>query len=307
MAMAEGPPGDNLHVENLPPDVNDDVITSIFAAVGYTVKQSRILPNTTPGAGTCTAMVRFNSVEEAKLVRENLDGTELPGFDKPLQIRYAGSPRPSDGQGKGGYGKFSAQKWRCPHCGFNNSVANEVCGGSGNLGCKMPRPQSDEFETATGIEKGKGKSKGKTKGGGKSYSMQDIVDGFVSSGGVPGTGLDRQDDHCLYISGLPPDCDDFMLYRLFSPFGAIAPKGVKAMKHPDGTCKGFGFVNYVHTDSVHVASLTLHDTPKSNGQTLKIQPKGQKPGAHSGMQSQGNDGFADVLATAANLMSNGLK
>eukprot|EP00930_Biecheleria_cincta_P025550 TRINITY_DN1817_c0_g1_i1.p1 TRINITY_DN1817_c0_g1~~TRINITY_DN1817_c0_g1_i1.p1 ORF type:complete len:638 (+),score=76.53 TRINITY_DN1817_c0_g1_i1:270-1916(+) len=41
------------------------------------------------------------------------------------------------------------EMWQCAGCGFTNVQANDVCGGGGRLGCKMPRPQrSFEQQTA---------------------------------------------------------------------------------------------------------------------------------------------------------------
>jgi len=35
------------------------------------------------------------------------------------------------------------QEWRCTSCGFKNKGANRVCGGTGSLGCKGPKTQSN--------------------------------------------------------------------------------------------------------------------------------------------------------------------
>ena len=84
---------------------------------------------------------------------------------------------------------------------------------------------------------------------------------------------------------VPFHCQDVDLYKIFAPFGAIAPKGVKAMQYPDGTCQGWGhgpqrlfllaesrelhgfkmifdarFVNYVDPMSVKAASDLLNGT-----------------------------------------------
>lgn len=89
MAAVDGPASDKLCIQNLPPDITEETISQIFAAVGYTVAESQILRGT--GQSTCEAMVRFASLAMAQLVRTNFDGTLLPGFEKPLQIRYASS------------------------------------------------------------------------------------------------------------------------------------------------------------------------------------------------------------------------
>merc|ERR1712187_63602 len=56
------------------------------------------------------------------------------------------------GCGKGAVGGNNTS-WTCDSCGFLNKPANEVCGGSGHLGCKAPRPPPAVVE-------GKGKGKG---------------------------------------------------------------------------------------------------------------------------------------------------
>ncbi|EFA77985.1 RNA-binding region RNP-1 domain-containing protein [Heterostelium album PN500] len=59
---------------------------------------------------------------------------------------------------------------------------------------------------------------------------------------IGGLGMDPTN---LYIYNLPADADDALLYRLFSPSGAIA--SVKVVKDPiTQACKGFGFVRMVN-------------------------------------------------------------
>merc|ERR1719461_720732 len=65
----------------------------------------------------------------------------------------------------------------------------------------------------------------------------------VKSGVLPGSGK-RPDEQCVYVKNLPPDTTDQCLYELFCPFGAIAPRGVKAMLKEDGTCNSVGFVDF---------------------------------------------------------------
>merc|ERR1712014_196364 len=42
------------------------------------------------------------------------------------------------GKGKG-KSKGKEPEWACGQCGFKNHAKNQVCGGSGNMGCKTPR------------------------------------------------------------------------------------------------------------------------------------------------------------------------
>ena len=58
----------------------------------------------------------------------------------------------------------------------------------------------------------------------------------------------------LFIYHLPPNATDTLLYKLFSPFGAI--ESTKAVKDSGGQCKGFGFVKMVHhTDAVRAIQI----------------------------------------------------
>merc|ERR1712110_1055780 len=82
---------------------------------------------------------------------------------------------------------------------------------------------------------------------------------FEASGALPGgTGFNNNEQIALYINGLPGTCTDLHLYRLFAPFGPIAPKGVRAVTGPDGSCKGFGFVNYLDINAAQNAIMIMN-------------------------------------------------
>lgn len=81
------------------------------------------------------------------------------------------------GYGKSAFGGGGAGgPWMCGACGFKNSPNNQVCGGSGPMGCKAPAPHGGMPMYAEPMMcfKGKGKmdfgamkGNGKGKGGGK--------------------------------------------------------------------------------------------------------------------------------------------
>ena len=55
----------------------------------------------------------------------------------------------------------------------------------------------------------------------------------------------QQQERNLYIYHLPANADDSLLYRIFSPYGAI--ESVKVIADPQtGLCKGYGFVKMVN-------------------------------------------------------------
>jgi len=122
---------------------------------------------------------------------------------------------------------------------------------------------------------GKGGGGGITPGGkGGGVGIKVLVDGLLSSGAMPGGAKYQNDDNALYVGGLPYDTTDADLYLIFSPFGAIAPRGVRAMKGDDTPCKGFGFVNFLDTEGAQAAVQTLNGTQMPDGKVLKVSIKG---------------------------------
>lgn len=118
-------------------------------------------------------------------------------------------------------------------------------------------------------------------GDGTPFGIDTIVKGFQMSGLMPGgTGYTSNNDNALYIAGLPPDTTDYYLYRLFSPLGAIAPKGVRTLTNEDGTCKGIAFVNYLEHHSAQMAISIYNGTIMPDGSRLKVAIKAPK--VHTG-------------------------
>merc|ERR1712050_336811 len=101
-------------------------------------------------------------------------------------------------------------------------------------------------------------------------SIFDIVKGLCMAKALPGSDGYSNDDMALYIEGLPADTDNESLQQIFGTFGAIPPKGVQAMLHPDGTCKGIGFVNYLDAAPMDAAVMTLNGTTLPSGRTLIV-------------------------------------
>mmetsp|Transcript_52401 Transcript_52401/g.135225 ORF Transcript_52401/g.135225 Transcript_52401/m.135225 type:complete len:254 (+) Transcript_52401:92-853(+) len=241
-------PSDNLYVADLPADLNDDLVKQIFGAYGQ-VQSCRVLPPKAPGQMTA-ALIRFASTAEATWIVDNLNGNIPEGMTTPVVVRYANNPQ---GQGGGGYGK---------------------AGGKG-----------DDWGGKGGDSWGKGKRSepyggGKGKGGwgkGAGCDIKTLKKGVKGAGVLPGTG-GSPSECCLYIKNLPTDTADVDIYELFSPFGAIAPKGVKAMTGQDGACTGIGFVDYVDPECAAAAVMTLNGTMMPDGTVLTVQVKAPKKG-----------------------------
>jgi len=96
---AEVPPSDNLYVMGLPTGMANETLKQLFAAHGR-VSQCRVLTNPS-GEGKCAALVRFESLDEAKLVKEKLNGSVLDGLTEPVSVRFADPPETKTARASG--------------------------------------------------------------------------------------------------------------------------------------------------------------------------------------------------------------
>merc|ERR1719356_1879020 len=105
--------------------------------------------------------------------------------------------------------------------------------------------------------------------------MTEVLKAIEQSGALPGgDGKDKSVIVEIYVHGLPPTCEDIHLYKLFCPFGQIPANGITAMQGENkggGTCKGFGFVNFLAQESADLAIATLNGCQLPGGQVLRVE------------------------------------
>jgi len=77
----------------------------------------------------------------------------------------------------------------------------------------------------------------------------------------------------LFVGSLPPDMTDQDMYEIFSTFGAIPVRGVKAMKLKDGVGTGVGYVNFVNPAHAQLAISYLNGHMMPNGKMLQVRLK----------------------------------
>eukprot|EP00419_Tripos_fusus_P044857 CAMPEP_0172815396 /NCGR_PEP_ID=MMETSP1075-20121228/11735_1 /TAXON_ID=2916 /ORGANISM="Ceratium fusus, Strain PA161109" /LENGTH=281 /DNA_ID=CAMNT_0013655233 /DNA_START=64 /DNA_END=908 /DNA_ORIENTATION=- len=239
-------PCERVYVTSLPGDTNEERLKEIFGAYG-TLKGCKHIPS----AKSC--LLTFASLEEAKWVVENLDGNMPEGITEPIKAQYAAAPASS------AYGKAP--------------VAPVSFGGGWNTGRDRVSPYADRQASATAImNQLVAAAKGGGRGGGGSIQM--LKAGMLPTlpGGISGRGS-RPNDCQLLVKGLPPDTTDADLLEIFSPFGAIPPKGVKAMLTHDGMCTGVGWVDFNDAATAQTAINTLHGTQLVDGSLLRINVK----------------------------------
>eukprot|EP00443_Scrippsiella_acuminata_P132435 CAMPEP_0115726808 /NCGR_PEP_ID=MMETSP0272-20121206/82086_1 /TAXON_ID=71861 /ORGANISM="Scrippsiella trochoidea, Strain CCMP3099" /LENGTH=330 /DNA_ID=CAMNT_0003170277 /DNA_START=87 /DNA_END=1076 /DNA_ORIENTATION=- len=127
------------------------------------------------------------------------------------------------------------------------------------------------------------KNGGKGGGEGTFYALY----GQVKKSGLLG-GSHVPNECQLYVRNLPKDTTDLDLYRLFAPFGAIAPTGAKAMSNPDGSCKGIGFVDFVNPTCCQAAITALNNFTTTDGNVLMMTTKSGN-GKKGGGKGYGGD------------------
>mmetsp|Transcript_33958 Transcript_33958/g.54064 ORF Transcript_33958/g.54064 Transcript_33958/m.54064 type:complete len:476 (-) Transcript_33958:71-1498(-) len=89
------PPSDNVWIGSLPAELDQNTLHNIFQGYGQIV-ESRLMPPKEDGAHAC-AMIRFQSVEAATWVVENLNSNIPEGLSTPVIVRFANAPAGKDG------------------------------------------------------------------------------------------------------------------------------------------------------------------------------------------------------------------
>lgn len=252
--QASGQESDNLFVTDMPPGLTEEEMTEILGQYGTILSLKKVSKD---GNARSAALVRYASEEEAGYVQSALDGNIPQGLETPITVRYAQ---------QGNNGKPAAT---APDTTTTASYGKMGGGGGGKWGgekqqSSIPYPMKPGWSRA---------------GKGGSVGMDDIVAALEATGQLPGGATFVNDEGCLFIAGLPKDCNDLHLYRIFAPFGPIYPQGVRACntgKGGGGVCRGYGFVNYMAPESAQAAILTLNGAILPDGTVLKVQIKSDK-------------------------------
>jgi len=233
-AMVE--PSDHVIIGDLPADLDEQGLKSNFEAYG-TIKWCKLWDGKGSKGGKKSAMIEFASVEEATWLVENLNGNVPLGLETPVSVKFK-----SKSGGGGGKNRSS------PY------------GGGGGCGVVPPG-----MAGKGGM--GKGVMLGMT---GEACSINDVWKGLLRSKVLPG-GSWANDERTVVVSGLPSDTTEFDLLKIFSPFGAILPGGVRVKLKDDGTAQGSGMVNFADLETAVTATETLNNCMMPDGRTLRVR------------------------------------
>lgn len=299
------PPSTNVWIGDLPPDMDQDTFVKVFQQYGQ-IQSAKICPPKVPGMRS-SGMIRFFSQAEATWVVDTLHGNIAMGLTDPIVCNYAmdrpaagckGAGAPAfagfggcdGGKGKGG-GKWDGGKGGGKD-GSWGEIANLVAQMAGNQGGGDSYDGGASYRSQPYDSKGGGKPAGKVgaKGCGKMDPLCDAVYMAVKHAGLIGIG--KAPPECeIYVGNIPSDSHDLFLFKMFSPFGAIAHSGVRAMVNLDGSCKGFGFVNFVDSAAANTAIATLNGMTLPDGQNLLVCLKAESQAKAGG--GKGKGGYGD--------------
>merc|ERR1719291_801970 len=101
-------------------------------------------------------------------------------------------------------------------------------------------------------------------------TINDLWKGLLRHKVLPG-GTWANDERTIVIGGLPSDTTDADLLKIFSPFGAILPGGVRVTLNEDGTAKGNGMVNFLSLEGTEAAIQTLNNCMMPDGRLLRVK------------------------------------
>merc|ERR1719401_2210034 len=135
---------------------------------------------------------------------------------------------------------------------------------------------------------GKG-SGGMMLGTGEQCSINDLWKGLLRSKILPG-GSWANDERTVCVSGLPSDTTEFDLLKIFSPFGAILPGGVRVKLNEDGTAQGSGMVNFSNLEDAMAATETLNNCMMPDGRFLRVRQFTDQGGGKGGRKGKKNGG-----------------
>jgi len=274
------PPSDNLYIKGLPEEFDTDAVNLFFSACG-TVTSAKSL-------GMGAAMVRFASLEEAKMVKENMDGQQPVGCPTALSINFATTKKPDAGSW-GGAPAWGDSSWDAAQGGATGGPQEFLSAAMALLqGCGKGAAKGDDGWGASswGQAGGKGAArpapygKGKAKGG---PGIQGLINGLIAEG-LPG-GNDKG-NNALYVTNLPPDATEGDLYTIFACFGPMPPRGTRVMPCTTPGSRTYGFVNFLDAQQSEFAMMAMNGVTMPDGCQLVVKKKtmknNEKGGHHVG-------------------------
>merc|ERR1712060_998107 len=111
--------------------------------------------------------------------------------------------------------------------------------------------------------------------------MDQLKKDLQQAGILPGMGIGgrwNENDPTIWIGGLPADSTEVDVYELFSPFGAIPPRGVRLMKDREtGKFRGMATCAYLDRPAAESAIASMNRMSLRDGGSLRVDWNVRKP------------------------------
>lgn len=247
---APAPASDHVIIGSLPADMDEESLKTNFEAYG-TIKWCRLFDSRNQGLKH--ALIEFGSVEEATWLVENLDGNVPLGLETEVTVKF--KPAKGTGKGEAGFGKGDFGSRPAPFvAGAKGGFKGGFTPGAMKGGSMKGGPMMQSGITMTG----------------EACGIQDLWKGLLRQKVLPG-GTWQNDERTILFAGLPVDTTELDLMKIASPFGAIAPGGVRVTLNEDGTAKGNGMINYLQVESALECMNTLNNCTMPDGRWLRVK------------------------------------
>ena len=247
--------GANLYLRNLPKDINEADIERVFGPYG-TIIQIRVLTNP-QGIPKGIGFVLFSSREQAEAAMKDLDGTQPPGFSQPLNIKFAEDNKfkmrattEAVGllSGNNAFGNLQLASGTIPQA-FNQTNYVDAFN---NVGPLRNQGRLGRFNPINNNNPS-----------GLAYNPN-MLSGI-------GQSLINHQGFVLFVYNIGTETDEFALWQLFSPYGAV--KKVSVIKDTQkNQSKGYGFVTMVNYEEALFAIQQLNGFTYG-GKTLQVSFK----------------------------------
>jgi len=249
--------GANLYIRNLPKSATVEDVERAFAPFG-TIVQTRVLSDQNTGQSKGVGFVLYSTKEEAECARQLTDGKPLAGpnwITHPvLNVKFA---------------EDNKNKMLASLHSFAAGYGAAAGGTSGNF----PAAGIGGFNVAGG-----GPMRNQTRmrynpmgfggaGGGFSAATGSVAG---SSGGPSVNTSDK--GYVLFVYNIGTDTDEYALYQLFSPYGAVQRVNViRDFQKKQG--KGYGFVTMANYDEAVWAIQNLNGYTWTGTKPLQVSFK----------------------------------
>ena len=259
----------NVYVANLPPTFTTQDLDAMFRVFGEIIT-SKILIDQTTGMGRGVGFVRFDKYSEAETAITALNGQEIPGSPVPLTVKFANPPKLAVQNQQ-----QALQTGGSPIATMSSAIAtlqqqqqqakrNNIPSGGGPMRHSLA---SMRFNPISSL----GASPVATAAAAAAAAQLALSNPTLS---LSLNSTTTTNAWCLFVYNIPEECEDSLLYQLFSPFGAISSVNIIRDLATKKT-KRYGFVNMVNYEEAakaisHLNGYTL------DGKQLQVSFKSTK-------------------------------